>query len=92
MEKTSTLNLRVNPKLKNEAEDILSKLGIPMSTAINMFLSQVVLNNGIPFSVSLPSIPKEIDFSKISDEELINNLNKGIADYKNGNVTEFSKV
>ena len=34
MEKTTTLNLRVNPTVKEKAEEVLSKLGIPMSTAI----------------------------------------------------------
>ena len=32
MEKTATLNLRVNPQLKSRAESVLSQLGIPMST------------------------------------------------------------
>ena len=38
MEKSATLNLRVNPALKSDAETILSRLGIPMSTAVDMFL------------------------------------------------------
>ena len=49
MEKSATLNLRVNPTLKSDAEKILSRLGIPMSTAVDMFLNQVVLVGGIPF-------------------------------------------
>ncbi len=32
MEKTATLNLRVNPMVKERAEAVLSKLGVPMST------------------------------------------------------------
>ena len=36
MEKTATLNLRVNPTVKQSAESVLSKLGIPMSTAITL--------------------------------------------------------
>ena len=47
MEKSATLNLRVNPTLKSDAETILSRLGIPMSTAVDMFLNQVVLVGGI---------------------------------------------
>ena len=35
MEKTATLNLRVNPTVKQRAEDVLTRLGIPMSTAID---------------------------------------------------------
>ena len=34
MEKTMTLNLRVNPTVKQQAEDVLKQLGIPMATAI----------------------------------------------------------
>ena len=31
MEKTMTLNLRVNPTVKQQAEDVLKQLGIPMA-------------------------------------------------------------
>ena len=61
MEKSATLNLRINPTLKSEAETVLSRLGIPMSTAVDMFLNQVVLVGGIPFSVTLPKAPADID-------------------------------
>ena len=54
MEKTATLNLRVNPVVKERAEKVLSRLGIPMSTAIDIYLNQISLTGGIPFSVSLP--------------------------------------
>ena len=43
MEKTATLNLRVDPTVKANAETVLSRLGIPMSTAINMYLYQIYL-------------------------------------------------
>ena len=41
MEKSMTLNLRVNPGVKRREEDVLSRLGIPMSTAIDMYLNQI---------------------------------------------------
>ena len=43
MEKTATLNLRVNPVVKERAEKILPQLGVPMSTAIDMYLNQISL-------------------------------------------------
>ena len=49
MEKTMTLNLRVNPTVKQQAEDVLKQLGIPMATAIDMYLRQITLTGGIPF-------------------------------------------
>lgn len=39
MKKSATLNLRVNPVVKARAESVLSQLGIPMSTAIDMYLN-----------------------------------------------------
>ena len=41
MEKTATLNLRVNPTVKERAEKVLSQLGVPMSTAIDVFESNL---------------------------------------------------
>ena len=40
MEKTATLNLRVNPAVKENAEAVLSKLGIPMSISIRFPLQE----------------------------------------------------
>lgn len=48
MEKTATLNLRVNPTVKQRAEEVLTRLGIPMSTAIDIYLNQILLTGGIP--------------------------------------------
>ena len=49
MDKSATLNLRVNPTVKEQAENVLRQLGIPMSTAIDMFLNQVTLVKGNSF-------------------------------------------
>ena len=52
MEKTMTLNLRVNPTVKQQAEDVLKQLGIPMATAIDMYLRQITLDPAAePFSL-----------------------------------------
>ncbi|MBQ7188989.1 MAG: type II toxin-antitoxin system RelB/DinJ family antitoxin, partial [Kiritimatiellae bacterium] len=42
MTKTANLYARIEPELKNEAESILSGLGVPVSNAINMFYRQIV--------------------------------------------------
>ncbi len=86
MEKSATLNLRINPTLKQNAENVLGKLGIPMSTAVDMFLNQVVLAGGIPFSVTLPNAPSSIDINAMTDEQLHAKILQGYNDYKAGNV------
>lgn len=49
MEKTATLNLRVNPEVKERAEKVLAQLGVPMSTAINMYLNKFLLQGEFRF-------------------------------------------
>ena len=47
MEKTATLNLRINPDIKKSAEDVLSALGLTMTAAINIYLKQIALRGAI---------------------------------------------
>jgi addiction module RelB/DinJ family antitoxin len=68
MEKTATLNLRVNPSVKKQAEEVLVQLGVPMATAIDMYLKQIPLVGGIPFSVTLPKTLRSINVDAKTDE------------------------
>lgn len=86
MEKTATLNLRVNPTVKEQAEIVLSRLGVPMSTAINMYLNQISLTGGIPFAITLPKAPEDINADVMTDEEIHAKLQNGYDDVKAGRV------
>lgn len=92
MEKTATLNLRVNPVVKQSAESVLSKLGIPMSTAIDMYLNQISLTGGIPFAVTLPKAPTSVNTAMMTVEEIHKKLQRGYADAEAGNVRNASEV
>lgn len=50
--KTSAINIQVDSNVKKEATMVLTELGLSMSSAINLFLKQVVKKNGIPFEVT----------------------------------------
>ncbi len=54
---TSLLQVRIDDTLKNQAAEIFDNLGIDTSTAVRMFLKRVVKENGIPFSMTLPTKP-----------------------------------
>lgn len=63
--KTANLYARIEPNVKEQAESILSALGIPVSNAINMFYKQIILHRGIPFDVKLPyRIPRKYDIDE----------------------------
>ena len=55
MAKTATIYTSVKPELKSSVEQILDRLGVTPSDAVTMFFNQVVLHNGIPFQVKIPS-------------------------------------
>lgn len=58
---TGTVQARVSRKLKEEAENVLSAMGMTTSGAINVFLQAVVNYRKIPFEISLPEdIPNEM--------------------------------
>ena len=51
MNKSSTIRARVEPDLKDKAEQIFQKLGLTTTQAITLFYRQVELRNGLPFDV-----------------------------------------
>ena len=79
MQRTSNVFARIEPEIKEQAEQVLSQLGIPMSNAIGLFLRQVIMQNGIPFEMKLPA-KKPVAIGTISAAELNRELEKGYAD------------
>ena len=71
--------VRINDKIKEEVTPILSDLGISLSEAINMFLHQIKINNGIPFALKRKS---QIE------------LNDGYGSYicEHGHLHDYSKI
>ncbi len=59
MAKTDTLHIRIEPTVKQRAEETLKDLGLSITEAINVFLNQVILNDGIPFEIRKPRYNKE---------------------------------
>lgn len=90
MQKSATLNLRVHPEVKQSAESVLARLGISMSTAVDMFLRQVTLTGGIPFKVALPEAPRSVDVASMTDEQLRDALLRGLREVEGGEGTEAS--
>lgn len=92
MEKTATLNLRVNPVIKQNAEQVLKQLGIPMATAVDMFLRQVSLTKSIPFKLEVPMAPRDLVFDGKSPDEIKTILQQGVDDIDKGNLISFEEV
>ena len=77
--KVATVTVRIKPEIKEQAEEVLNKLGIPISVLIDSLYRQIILTGGIPYSISLPSL-RTID--TMSEKEFDSMINKGIEEAK----------
>ena len=88
MEKTTTMNLRVNPAVKQQAEDVIKQLGVPMATAVDMFLRQIAMTGSIPFAVALPKAPDSVNADKMTAQQLRGAIRTGLEDAEAGNIQD----
>jgi len=55
MNKSAMVRARIEPDLKEHAEEVFQNLGISVTQAITIFYKQVELRNGLPFNVTIPN-------------------------------------
>ncbi len=67
MSKNANLNIRTTPEIKKGAEAILNGLGLNISSAVNLFLKQVINHKGIPFDLRLPNLETQQAMNDISN-------------------------
>ena len=91
MANTSAVYARIDTGLKENAEDILSQLGISPSGAIQMLYSQIVLTRGLPFELRLPS-EKPTAIGGMTKEQIDAELQKGMDSLKSGKTYTLDEV
>ena len=91
MARTANVFTRVESEVKEQAEAILNQLGIPMSSAVGMFLRQVVIQRGIPFDVRLPAAAP-LSSETLTKEQFDRELEAGMSDIKEGRVFTAEEV
>lgn len=70
--KTANVTARIKPDIKETAEAILERLGIPVSVFIDMTYRQVIMHDGVPFSVDIPqSLPSRDALSAVEFDTMM---------------------
>ena len=80
----STIQVCVESGVRDEAEAILARLGIPVPEAVGLFLRQVVLRRGMPFEMRPPCLD-ELDAKALRAE-----MQKGLDDMEAGRFADLS--
>jgi DNA-damage-inducible protein J len=63
----TNINVRTDSELKAKAQSILESVGLDMSTAINIYLNQIVYKRGIPFEITSPN-KKTVEFGRLKGQ------------------------
>ena len=72
--KTATFQMRINPEVKDRAEDVFSAYGMTLTDAVNIFIQQSLNTNGLPFLLS----PENAEYLKAkSVQRLMAEVQKG---------------
>ena len=78
--KTANVTARIQPNIKEQAEAILERLGIPVSVFIDMTYRQVIMRDGVPFSLDIPD--KLATRDSITQAEVNTMMQTGLAQAK----------
>ena len=79
--KTANVTARVQPEIKEQAEEVLAKLGIPVSVLIDSLYRQIIMTNSIPYSFSLPTLQTR---DTMTDAQFNTMMAKGLEQAKVG--------
>ncbi len=71
-------NIKIDPVLKQESQELFESFGLSLSSAINMFLRQAVREQAIPFRVGNP-IPNAVTLKAIEDARNGIGLSRGFS-------------
>lgn len=72
----SAINIQVDSETKKEATEILNSLGLSMSSAINIFLKQIIKNDGLPFEVKNPKPSRRLRAALKEAEKIAKDPNR----------------
>ncbi len=79
--KTANVTARVQPDIKQQAEQVLERLGVPVSVLIDTLYRQIIMTGGIPYSLTVPTLPAEDSMTREEFDEM---LQKGLTQAKAG--------
>ena len=91
MSNTSAVYARIDAQLKQQAEGILSQLGITPSGAVQMLYRQIVLQRGMPLDLHLPP-ERPLAADSLNREELDAALKAGVESLKSGKAYTAQEV
>lgn len=84
--KSANVSVRVQPEIKQQAEAVLEKLGLPVSVLIDTLYRQIIYTGGVPYPLTVPKLPTLDTMSKAEFDDM---MGKGYHEAINGEGIEL---
>ena len=79
--KSANVTARVQPEIKQQAEAILDKIGLPVSVLIDTLYRQIIMTGGVPYSLTVSGLPTR---DSMTDTQFDTIMEKGYQQAKSG--------
>ena len=70
MSRSAVLNLRIEPDVKTNAEELFGSFGLTVTDAVNVFLRQSIMHGGFPFEI-IRHKPNSVTQAAIKEAEIL---------------------
>ena len=79
--KSANVTARIQPEIKQQAEAVLDRIGLPVSVLIDTLYRQIIMTGGVPYPLTVPVLPTR---DNMTDAEFNAIMEKGYQQAKNG--------
>lgn len=91
--KSANVTARVQPEIKQQAEAVLERIGLPVSVLIDTLYRQIIMTGGVPYSLTVPKLPTR---DGMTDKQFNTMMEKGYGQAKSGQAVPiddaFAKI
>lgn len=71
MAKTANINVRIEPEIKQDLENLFGSFGISVTDAINIFLHTSLMEGGFPFEIKQPRYNAETEAAILEVRDIL---------------------
>ena len=79
--KSANVTARIQPEIKQQAEAVLDRIGLPVSVLIDTLYRQIIMTGGVPYPLTVPALPTR---DSMTDAEFNAIMEKGYQQAKSG--------
>ena len=87
--KSATVTARVQPEIKQQAEAVLERIGLPVSVLIDTLYRQIIMTGGVPYSLTVPKPPTR---DGMTDEQFDAIMEKGYSQAKSNQAVPIDEA